>query len=280
MGRDTTIADRLRNAGLKVLEVDGWRTRGYDTFNPRGSVNHHTAGSASGNAPSLGICINGRAGLPGPLCNVFQARDNTLYVVAAGKANHAGEGGWRGLTGNSSVYGLEVENVGTTAEPWRADQLDVMARCHAALIRGKAEPSMVCQHKEWAPTRKSDAHDINGNDFRGAVARHLVGPPQPQPIMEDQMKLVTFQGSGGVWVSNGMFKFLLATPAELNSVVSNKIVDDSTIHVLDQTLVERLVDVNNLLAESKNDGNVQFDPAMATIVAEAVADEEFRRMQD
>jgi hypothetical protein len=182
VSRDTGIADRLRAAGLRVVEVDGWQSRGSSEFNPRGSVNHHTAGPASGNLPSLDTLIYGRSDLPGPLCNVAQARNNDLYVIAAGRANHAGEGGWHGLSGNSSVYGLEVENVGTQAEPWRPDQVDVMARCHAALLRGPGvDSSTSCQHREWAPNRKPDAHDIDGNMLRGKIAHYLADGHQPPP---------------------------------------------------------------------------------------------------
>jgi hypothetical protein len=115
MGRDTGIASRLRDAGLRVVEVDDWQARGSSDFGPKGSVAHHTAGSSSGATPSLNTCINGRPDLAGPLCNVFQSREpdgrDIAYVVAAGKANHAGEGSWNGLTGNASVYGLETEHI-------------------------------------------------------------------------------------------------------------------------------------------------------------------------
>jgi hypothetical protein len=171
LARDTGIADRLRAAGLKVIEVDGWRTRGSETFSPRGSVDHHTAGSSRGNAPSLGVCINGRADLPGPLCQVLVARDLTCYVIAAGRANHAGSGGWKGLSGNSSVYGVERENVGTTAEPWRPEQTVHAAKVHAALIDGRATADFVCRHAEWAPTRKVDTHSISGAQLRLLVAQ-------------------------------------------------------------------------------------------------------------
>lgn len=189
--RDTHIADRLRNAGLNVIEVDGWHERGSDTFNPKGSVDHHTAGAAHGNAPSLAVCINGRADLPGPLCNVLVARNDDCYIIAAGRANHAGKGDWAGLTGNSAVYGVERENVGTTAEPWRSDQTDVAARVHAALIRGTGhpDPALCCEHKEWAPHRKTDAHTITGNDLRARIGNALHFPqPHPQP-QEDDMAL-------------------------------------------------------------------------------------------
>lgn len=172
MARDTGIADKLRRAGLTVVEVAGWQTRGSDQFNPRGFVWHHTAGPRSGNAPSLAICIYGRAGLPGPLCNVFLARDGTVYVVAAGRANHAGTGGWAGLSGNSSVYGLEVENVGTGAEPWQPFLVDIAARIAAALC---PDHERCCHHKEWT-ARKPDMHTVSGRDMRARVAQLHAGP--------------------------------------------------------------------------------------------------------
>jgi hypothetical protein len=191
VSRDTGIADRLRKAGCKVVEIDGWKTRGSDIFTPRGSVDHHTAGAARGNAPSLGVCINGRSGLPGPLCQVLVGRDLTCYVIAAGRANHAGLGGWKGLTGNSSVYGVERENVGTAAEPWRPEQTTHAAKVHAALVKGKAIADMVCRHAEWAPTRKTDTHSVSGTQLRALVAKELNPPsPTPTPPKEDDMPVV------------------------------------------------------------------------------------------
>jgi N-acetylmuramoyl-L-alanine amidase len=202
--RDTGIADRLRAAGLAVVEIDGWTTRGSDSFNPRGLVWHHTAGGANGNAPSLEICIYGRSDLPGPLCNVMVGRDNTMFVIAAGTANHAGSGGWRGLSGNSSVYGIEHENVGTQAEPWRPDQIDAAANAAAALIRGRAGADTVCRHAEWT-TRKIDTHDIDGNDFRNLVAQYLAGgpPDEPEPPRSHMFCLVQPDDGRGVYRFDG-----------------------------------------------------------------------------
>lgn len=169
-GRDTGIADRLRAYGLKVVEVADWRTRGSSTFTPRGSVDHHTAAGLYGNAPSLNVCINGRSDLPGPLCQVLIGRDNTCYVIAAGRANHAGRGSYAGVTGNSNVYGVEHENTGTGTEPWRADQHETAAKVHAALLDWKRD-GFVCQHKEWAPTRKIDKWGQSGSDLRRSVVK-------------------------------------------------------------------------------------------------------------
>lgn len=175
MARDTAIAEKLRAAGLAVVEVAGWQTRGSDSFAPRGFVWHHTAGPRTGNAPSLAICIYGRAGLPGPLCNVFLARDGTVYVVAAGRANHAGTGSWAGLSGNSSVYGLEVENTGTGDEPWQPFLVDIAARIAAALA---TDHERCCHHKEWT-SRKVDMHTLSGRDMRARVAQLHAPAPRP-----------------------------------------------------------------------------------------------------
>lgn len=176
-GRDLDIANRLRLFGVRVIEVAGWQTRGRATLQGRGSVDHHTASNPnSGNAPSLGICINGRSDLPGPLCNVLGSRDMIAYVIASGKANHAGTGGWKGLSGNSSVYGFEHEHAGTSAEKWTEERRDFDARVHAALIHGSTNASMVCEHKEWTP-RKPDKYDTDGNDTRRRVQHYLDNPP-------------------------------------------------------------------------------------------------------
>ena len=174
MPRDLGIADRLRAKGLTVVEVNGWRTRGSDAFNPRGSVDHHTAGPRRGSAPSLNTVVVGRPDLPGPLCNVLVGRDNVCYVVAAGRANHAGAGGWRGLSGNASVFGVERENVGDGSEPWTLQQYDVAAKVHAALLEGHGRGwELVCEHKEWAPSRKVDAFGVDGNVMRRLVRDRL-----------------------------------------------------------------------------------------------------------
>jgi hypothetical protein len=209
MGRDNDIANRLRGAGLSVVEVDGWTSRGSSDFNPRGSVNHHTAGPKDGNIPSLNTLIYGRSDLPGPLCNVAQARNNDVYVIASGRANHAGSGGWRGLSGNSSVYGLEIEHTGTSSEAWTADRVEVAARVHAALIRGRFGAEMVCQHKEWAPDRKIDAYQSNGETFRSRVAHYLAdplpAPPDAGPTPQERyaMFCLVQPPSGGVYRFDG-----------------------------------------------------------------------------
>lgn len=178
MTRALWIPDQLEAAGLTVIREWGWDLRGSPSFNPQGVVCHHTASAPGNNAPSLGICINGRPDLPGPLCQILIARDGTCHVIASGTANHAGAGGWRGLTGNTSVFGIEVENNGL-GEPWSGHLLDVFARACAALLRGMGDTDAdnVCLHREWAPTRKPDpagpGFPQDGNTWRTRVQAAL-----------------------------------------------------------------------------------------------------------
>lgn len=249
-GRDIGIANRLREAGLKVVEIDGWQTRGSATFHPVGSVDHHTAGGASGNAPSLGICINGRADLSGPLCNVLIGRDNTCCVIAAGRANHAGAGGWQGLSGNSNMYGVERENRGTSAEPWRADQTETAARCHAALLGGRSGAKFCCEHKEWAPTRKSDAHTISGADMRANIQKFITNPV-PSTQEDDMSRAILYPGGRGVCITDGVFKFGIGSPKELQDFANCGIIPKNPdgspqVGIIDKDVFDRIPDANVL----------------------------------
>ena len=100
----------LKDAGLKVAEVPGWKTRGKNNVGPiKGVVCHHTAGAATGNMPSLGVVTNGTSTLNGPLSQLCLGRDGTYFVVAAGRANHAGKGKWQNIgSGNTKFIGIEA----------------------------------------------------------------------------------------------------------------------------------------------------------------------------
>ncbi len=178
MGYQTNLSGELRKAGVSVVEVGGWQTRGSASFAPRGGVAHHTAAPQGSNAPSLRICTYGRSDLPGPLCNVLLARDGTAFVVAAGRANHAGSGGYRGLSGNSSVWGIEAENNGV-GEPWSQKQLIAYYQIAAVManISGFGA-DMWCGHKEWT-SRKIDPNGIDMNDFRAKVDAYMGGGNMP-----------------------------------------------------------------------------------------------------
>src|SRR5690349_24761363 len=130
------LPEVLQAAGLKVATVEGWESRGRaemgDVF---GVICHHTGGRRTGIMPSLAVIRDGRPDLGGPLAQLGLGRDGTFFVVAAGKANHAGKGMWQGLVnGNTNFIGIEAENAGTADDlPWPAVQIDAYQRGVAAI---------------------------------------------------------------------------------------------------------------------------------------------------
>lgn len=246
MPRDLGIAARIRAKGrafdidLTVNEVAGWQTRGSANFDAVGSLDHHTASGQSTmhlNIPSLGVLINGHGNLPGPLCNVGIARDNTVYVIAAGRANHGGTGHWGGRAGNSKFYGVERENVGYGhIEPWRWDQTIIAGLVHAALIEGRAGADMVARHAEYAtpPGRKIDTHTIHGDELRGWVQYFLNPPPQPNPFPPTLTDRLTPGDMlhGGQHITSANGRYALAMQADGNLVVyeSQKALWSSATH--------------------------------------------------
>ncbi|MGH2663696.1 MAG: N-acetylmuramoyl-L-alanine amidase [Actinomycetota bacterium] len=174
------LGRRFKRAGLDVVAVDGWRERGYDDFDPRGTVFHHTASNRhSGPAPSLGIVTHGRAGIPGPLCNILIARNGKIFLVAGGKANHAGLGGpLRGIprdSANRYTVGFEVENDGV-GERWSRELIRACDLAFAITLEFvKERAGRHFGHKEWAPDRKIDPARLDMDDDRRRVRRLLRG---------------------------------------------------------------------------------------------------------
>ena len=201
MGPQLGIPAALRRYGLTVETVAGWETRGSATFNPRGVVCHWTAGPKAGDRPSLRICINGRKGLPGPLCNVFLTRAGVAVVVAAGRANHAGAGGWNGLTGNSSVFGIEAEASGNE---WTEAQRSAYPRVVAALVDlAGGNVANVCGHYEWATPagRKVDIAGYTMQLMRAQVSGLRLGGGPATLTTENMTRLQDLVGAApdGVW---------------------------------------------------------------------------------
>jgi hypothetical protein len=175
------LPDALRDEGLPIAVVSGWKTRGTpEPFAPRGAMFHHTAsGRQSGVAPSLSIVTHGRPDLPGPLCQVLVDRKGTAHVVASGRANHAGLGGpWRDIplnSGNSFLVGVEVENDGV-GEPWTETVLDACDAVFAAILKHLGRDASWCVgHKEYT-SRKIDP-SLDMGRYRDRLRR----------FMEDEM---------------------------------------------------------------------------------------------
>jgi N-acetylmuramoyl-L-alanine amidase len=198
----------LREAGLPVREVSGWRTRGRPpSGNPRdpafpaatkfaGIGLHHTAGHND-----LNVVIAGRPGIPGPLANLYVSRDGRVFVVAAGRANHFGPGARevydrtrrdqapRGdaarlglsdsIVGNGVYVGIEVENFGTRSDPYPRVQIDHLERACAAICELQRWSANRCvQHREWT-RRKIDM------SYRGPIRQAVAALLSKEDIILD-----------------------------------------------------------------------------------------------
>lgn len=180
------LAEDCRAAGLIVKELGGWQGRGAEFIaRPNTVIAHHTGTpkAARGDLPTQRILIEGRADLPGPLCQVGLGRNGTVYIVASGKANHAGKGTWRGTTASAYTVGIEAENPGD-GKPWPDKQYDAYVRLCAVLLRGLGQGAeRLAAHREWALPlgRKVDPAGIDMDRMRLDVARKLSNFQHPKP---------------------------------------------------------------------------------------------------
>lgn len=185
----TDLASVLRDAGLQVQEIPGWRTRGRPAstggFDPVGNLWHHT-GARDTNPLSLKddaayakwLAEIGRSDLPAPLCQISVGRNGTCYVCAAGRGNHAGRakpsGPVPGGDGNTLYLGWECQNTGT--EGWTAAQ-------YRAMVVGGAATSKQYgwgfdanrAHRETSYTGKWDPGGLNMGRFRSDIRNCMEG---------------------------------------------------------------------------------------------------------
>lgn len=160
--------------------VPGWSTRGAPVMRPVAWMIHWTASKPSKlrPAPAYKIVLNGRPDVPGPLSQLYLDWSGQLWVMASGRANHAGLGDpavrdalvhgsltARQPKGKSSVgsggllIGIEVEHSGDPQVPYPAPVLAELVRIDRA-IRAHygwgAMPARTIDHARWAPDRKID----------------------------------------------------------------------------------------------------------------------------
>jgi hypothetical protein len=186
------LPKQLRAAGFKVVVVPGWRLRGRPAstgeFAPVGVLNHHTATSRKSSvAAVLALLVRGRSDLPGPLCQLGLGRDGTVFVVASGRANHAGTAKASGSVaagdGNKLYIGIEAFNDGV-GEPWNDLQYDTYVKLNAFLNKKVTGNSYKTDrgHKETSVTGKIDPR-FDMDVFRNKVRDRMDGP-EPAPVQK------------------------------------------------------------------------------------------------
>lgn len=223
----TMLVRVLRAAGLKAVEVPGWRTNNRNHKGPWGPVHgvmlHHTVTKGTtqkDTQDTVNLCFNGHSALPGPLCHGVIAKDGTVYLVGNGRANHAGLGdddvlravinerplppdNEANTDGNRYFYGFECINLGDGKDPWPKAQVDAMIKASAAICEhhGWGERSVVA-HLEWQPgkvdprgpgwpgmdTARARISDYIEEGFDPAPKPPAPKPPVP-PKETDDMRL-------------------------------------------------------------------------------------------
>lgn len=209
---------RLHAEGVTTAEHPGWRDHERDaatgkTFGPvHGILIHHTAATSS-----LAVVYGGRPDLPGPLAHAHLAKTGVCTMTSAGRANHAGLAAKNAydailaestvhpkpskasgtVDGNDSLYGIEIENLGTGRDPYPDVQYQAAVRWATAICRAHGwGADSIAGHKETSVEGKVDP-SFDMRLFRAAVDERLehaaswspgTVPPAPKPpTIEEQI---------------------------------------------------------------------------------------------
>jgi len=192
---------RLRAAGITVHEQAGWQTRGNGMSSAyEGFIWHHTATGFSNS--NLGVLINGRSDLSGPLCNTCGWADGSVGMISANPANHAGaSGGYNTAplpkTGlfNKYVWGHEIIYPGDqpmTAAQYRTASIlakictDVFGYSDINRAKGHAETSIT---GKWDPGY-APGKTVDLNRFRADARSSLLTPVVGEE--EDEVSVQAF----------------------------------------------------------------------------------------
>lgn len=214
----TDLADACRKSGLRVVELPGWKTRGRPRdkgdFDPSGTLCHHTGDKADGKAYAEWLATKGRPDLAPPLCQVSLDREGTVYVCAAGRANHAGKAKASGPMpagdGNTIYLGIEAQNTGT--EGWGHKGTDAGGN---PVTQGEAYVRLVAAlhthygwaashsrgHKETSVTGKWDpgAYDMDKHRARVADLMNREDDMTPEEMLHARVKLAGDRYATVVW---------------------------------------------------------------------------------
>lgn len=174
------LPDRLRAAGLKVVVIDGWQTRSRPASTGRlgavGVLNHHTGSVdrlgdlADDRKYALWLAITGRPDLPAPLVHLSLSLEGTVYVLAAGRCNHAGtakpSGSVAGGDGNELYVGIEWMLSGTQPIPPKMYEAGAVLNAVLLDVLGSSVQAVSC-HYQTSVTGKWDIGDPHGIAFNG-----------------------------------------------------------------------------------------------------------------
>jgi N-acetyl-anhydromuramyl-L-alanine amidase AmpD len=160
--------------------VKGWDSPNIDPYHGRsdfvGVVLHHTAGMNS-----LNYIVSGNPYAPVRAAHFYVSRSGHVSVCSGVGAYHAGAGGPYRFTrtvvvpkdsGNSRLYGIEIESLGTSAKidgsakGMTTDQVVSTALLCAALLDAMRTGPLsyrvgrIIRHRDWTPRKIDTQQDL------------------------------------------------------------------------------------------------------------------------
>lgn len=162
-----------------------WRTRGRPAstgpFHPEGVLCHHTASpEGCSDHTDISCILAGNGSAPGPISQIYIGRTGVVYLIAAGRANHGGQGIRPGIDDgcedmNAALVGIEAGNNGV-GEYWADNMTTVYGRVVAAL----------CDYYGW-PIDAVYLHATTGPPYGGCNSKiDPAGPWQREPHLGGQ----------------------------------------------------------------------------------------------
>ena len=183
------LAGALSDAGLTVHETPGWQSRAVTgPFAPVGVLLHHTGAFATPEAPAPSLAEltgDGAAGTRvasgAPRCHVLVDRNGECWVIAAGRAHHAGRALDSGPVPEGSAdalyVGVQIEYAATSAEPtqYATSVQKSVAVVVAARIVGALghDHRFVRAHQETSASGRTDPFNWDMVSIRDSVRQTL-----------------------------------------------------------------------------------------------------------
>lgn len=224
--RVTELGDRLTHWGVPWGWVAGAERRGLEfPTRPDGALRHWIGSSGRG----LGVITNGRPDLTGPLAQLNQTRDvdqrtglDFVWLVATGKANHAGAGVLNGIVGNYKLLGLEIDWAGSGEffGPMRELTSELCMRAMLDCCAG-TDTNDVGEHREYArPLGRKQDTNLSGDKLRQRM--RTITPFRPD---EEEFDVDTKQKVDALYelFANGNPSFGAGTPPRWQVVLDNAI---------------------------------------------------------
>jgi hypothetical protein len=282
--RISWLAGELRAAGLRVVEVDGWKTRGSAEFDPEGVTWHATAGSRTATAQGeVNVILEGSTSAPPPIAQLMIWRDGTVFVCAAGRCFH-NKVGWAGPNkglGNTRLLGIEMAN-DNRGEPWPDVQLDAARVATAAIMRRLGADPMrrLAAHFEHQPhegrppgetSTKTDPRGVDMTKERPRVAALMKEDDMPSP--EDYARAVWTFDADNVTPGTQTAGGLLLTENRRSAATTNAQIPALAAAVAQLTGQVRALTSKSLVDERATAATVlaAFTPEQAAAIPEATA---------